>query len=360
MERQKEELRRIKRKKQAIAGAVAAVLTIVALVTGSCAVERKRTQRVSVLWSEALKAKEAGNWQGVIAATQGVLAIRPGSPLVLALKREAETAARLAKERAEAAERLAKEKAEAAERLAKEKVDAARPAGDTYDVALDGGVKLEMVWCPAGSFMMGSPESEAGRSKDETQHRVTLKMGVWMGKTEVTQRQWVTVIGTTPSTFKGADLPVESVSWEDCQDFFKKLNEKLADGRYRLPTEAEWEYACRAGTTGPYAGELDEVGWYCDNSGNTTHPVGQKRANAWGLCDMHGNVWEWCQDRYGDYSVGNVIDPTGAVSGSYRVLRGGSWSSGVYKCRSTYRNYNSPGSRGNVPGFRAVLPLGQQ
>ncbi len=250
-------------------------------------------------------------------------------------------------------------KTEDAERLAKEKVDAARPAGETYVVALGDGVKLEMVWCPAGSFIMGSPESEDGRNRDETQHRVTLTKGVWMGKTEVTQRQWLAVIGTTPSTFKGADLPVESVSWEDCQDFFKKLNEKLADGRYRLPTEAEWEYACRAGTTGPYAGELYDLGYFYGFGGNWTHVVGQKRANAWGLYDMHGNVSEWCEDWYGNYTVENEIDPKGSVSGSSRVIRGGCWLSGMDCCRSADRYGYAPEDVKNGIGFRVALPPGQ-
>jgi len=301
--------------------------------------KQKRTEKVAVLWTEALYAKEAGNWQGVIAATEGVLAIRPGNAQVLALKRGAETAARSAKERADA--------------------DYVRPAGDTSAADLGDGVKLEMVWCPSGSFMMGSPESEADRNWDETQHRVTLTKGFWMGKTEVTQRQWMAVMGSNPSTFKGTDLPVEGVSWEDCQEFCKKLNEKLAGGRYRLPTEAEWEYACRAGTTGPYAGKLDDVGWSSGISEGRTHEVGQKRANAWGLYDMHGNVREWCQDWYDRYPGGNVIDPAGAMSGSYRVLRGGSWYFNAYGCRSAYRYIFTSDLAYSGVGFRAVLPQGQ-
>ncbi|MEI7899124.1 MAG: bifunctional serine/threonine-protein kinase/formylglycine-generating enzyme family protein [bacterium] len=238
--------------------------------------------------------------------------------------------------------------------------------GDTETLDLGGGVKIELAWCPAGSFMMGSPESETGRSKDETQHRVTLTKGFWMGKTEVTQRQWGAVMGTNPSNFKSADLPVEKVSWEDCQEFMRKLNAKLADaqtrvppgGRFRLPTEAEWEYACRAGAVGSYAGALD-MGWYSGNSGQVTHAVGQKQANAWGLYDMLGNVWEWCQDWYGDYPSGSVTDPAGPTSGSPRVARGGSWRGYAGDCRVADRGGRKPNHRDSRIGFRAVLLPGQ-
>ena len=241
---------------------------------------------------------------------------------------------------------------------------AERRAGETDAVDLGVGVKLELAWCPPGSFLMGSPAGEAKRSDDETQHRVTLTKGFWMGNNPVTQRQWESVMGGNPSNFKGADLPVEKVSWDDCQAFIAKLNEKLAArgdarpptvgtggraspraGAFRLPTEAEWEYACRAGTTGPYAGDLDAMAWYSANSGLETHPVGQKKANSWGLYDMHGNVWEWCQDWYGGYPAGSVTDPAGPGSGSGRVIRGGSWSSSAGRCRSANRDYDDPGGR---------------
>jgi formylglycine-generating enzyme required for sulfatase activity len=214
--------------------------------------------------------------------------------------------------------------------------------GDTKIVELGGGVKLELAWCPAGSFLMGSPEGEADRNKNEMQHRVTLMKGFWLGKTEVTQRQWEAVMGSSPSNFNGADLPVETVSWDDCQVFVRKLNAKAGGGRFRLPTEAEWEYACRAGTAGPYAGILGDMGWYSENSDKTTHAAGQKRANAWGLFDMHGNVWEWCQDWYGDYPAGSVTDPAGSGSGVDRVSRGGSWGIGAGLCRSAGRNRVAP------------------
>jgi formylglycine-generating enzyme required for sulfatase activity len=155
---------------------------------------------------------------------------------------------------------------------------------------------------------------------------------------------------------------VEQVSWNDAVEFCRKLTDReRAAGRlpegyvYTLPTEAQWEYACRAGTTGAYAGDLGAMGWYKDNSGSTTHPVGQKRANAWGLYDMHGNVWEWCLDWKGDYPSGNVTDPTGPSSGSHRIVRGGSWINAALYARSANRLWFSPGFRRNFLGFRVAL-----
>ncbi len=222
-----------------------------------------------------------------------------------------------------------------------------------------------------GSFTMGSPESEDGRENDETQHRVTLTKGYWLGETEVTQGQWKSVMGSNPSYFKGDNRPVENVSWDDCQEFIRKVNaeaERQFGGEARLPTEAEWEYACRAGSTGAYAGtgDLDSMGWYGGNSGSKTHPVGQKRPNAWGFYDMHGNVWEWCNDWYGSYPSGSVTDPAGAASGDLRVLRGGGWNDGARYCRSAFRLGNfpadrywlDPGDRGGDIGFRLACSAG--
>lgn len=210
-------------------------------------------------------------------------------------------------------------------------------------VTLPGGAMMEMVWCTPGTFTMGSPEDEEGRDDDEIQHQVTLTKGFWLAKTEVTQKQWRSVMGNNPSRFKGDNLPVECVSWGDCQSFCKKTG-------MRLPTEAEWEYACRAGSFGRFAAN----GWI--NVGQT-HPVGQKEPNGWGLCDMHGNVCEWCADCYGDYPNGGVTDPKGASSGSYRVRRGGSWNGGVDYCRSADRDYNSPSSTISYLGFRPAMDL---
>lgn len=219
---------------------------------------------------------------------------------------------------------------------------------------------IEFVWCPPGTFMMGSPGFWSKFLFGETQHEVTLTSGFWLGKYPVTQAQWEKVMGNNPSGFKGnRQRPVEQVSWDDCQAFLKMIN-SLEKTAFRLPTEAEWEYACRAGTTTAYCfgddpAQLDDYAWYTNNSSSQTHPVGQKRPNAWGLYDMHGNVWEWCQDWYGDYLKGAVTDPTGPTSGSYRVNRGGSWYGDPWDCRSARRGRNAPEDRGLNLGFRLAL-----
>jgi formylglycine-generating enzyme required for sulfatase activity len=191
---------------------------------------------------------------------------------------------------------------------------------------LEKGINLEMVLIPAGKFIMGSPVSEKNHRKDETEHEVTLTKPFYMGKYEVTQEQYEAMMGNNPSKIKGAKLPVTEVSWLDCQEFIKKLNAKT-NGGYRLPTEAEWEYACRAGTTTAYSfGDSitkDEanVAW-----GTSTKMVGSYKPNAFGLYDMHGNVWEWCEDWKADYPKESVIDPKGPATGQYRLLRGGSFT----------------------------------
>lgn len=198
---------------------------------------------------------------------------------------------------------------------------------------------------------------------------MTLTKGFWLGKYPVTQNQWQSVMGRNPSYFKQSMLskifpgaktreieyelrPVELVSWNDCQEFIRKVNASLSCGAC-LPTEAEWEYACRAGTSGLYAGAgLDSMGWYSDNSGMKTHSVGRKSPNAWGFYDMHGNVWEWCDDWYGGYPSGSVTDPVGPASGIHRVLRGGCWSNLARFCRSANRFWDRPGYRRRFNGFR--------
>jgi len=220
-----------------------------------------------------------------------------------------------------------------------------------------GGVNLEMVWIPPGAFTMGSPTNELARDKDESEHRVTLTKGFWLGKYEVTKELWERVTGTNPSNFKnaGGRAPVESVSWDDCQEFIGMLNRMVSGGGFRLPTEAEWECACRAGTTSQfYSADSDFGGcaWYKRNSGEKTHSVGQKKANAWGLHDMSGNVWEWCQDWYGEYPAGAVSDPEGPGSGVVRVGRGGSWFIDAWGCRSAARNWYDRGIRSPLLGFR--------
>ena len=234
--------------------------------------------------------------------------------------------------------------------------------GDVKTLTLPGGVEMEMICVAPGSFTMGSPSSEEGRYDDETQHRVTLTKGFWLGRYEVTQKQWQSVMGPNPSSFQGDSNPVDNVSWNDCQEFVRKVNDaarRQFGGGARLPTEAEWEYACRAGTSGAYAGtgRLDDMGWYWDNSGGKTHPVGQKRPNAWGFYDMHGNVYEWCSDRFGNYE-GDTTNPIGAASGDDRVLRGGSWGRHARYCRSAYRHRYDPGYRYFHYGFRLCCSAG--
>jgi formylglycine-generating enzyme required for sulfatase activity len=230
---------------------------------------------------------------------------------------------------------------------------------------------MKLVLIPKGTFMMGSPESEQGHNENENQHEVTISKDYYLGVYEVTQAQYEKVIGKNPSYFQGAivgnenaDLPVDDVSWYDAVEFCKKLSElpeeKKAGRVYRLPTEAEWEYACRAGSKTAYSfddeeGLLPEYGWFNRNSSNRTHTVGLLEPNAWGLYDMHGNVWEWCSDWYGDYPKGAVSDSTGLKVGSYRVSRGGSWGNRAANCRSANRIGYAPGLRFNSLGFRLAL-----
>ncbi len=185
-----------------------------------------------------------------------------------------------------------------------------------------------------------------------------------MGKYEVTQKQWREVMGTSPSDFKGDDLPVEMVSWDDVQQFIKKLNEKESPNKYRLASEAEWEYAARAGTTTSYSfsdnsTKLVDYAWYAANSKSMTHPVGQKKPNAWGLYDMHGNVWEWVQDGYNGNYNGAPTDGSSWESGSvvYRVGRGGGWSDYAGYCRSVDRSGYVPADRRSSIGFRLLRDL---
>jgi len=219
---------------------------------------------------------------------------------------------------------------------------------------------------PAGTFIMGSPENEEGRCKDEgPQHQVTISRPYYMGTFQLTQAQWQKVMSKNPSRFNSDDLPVERFSWNNCQQYLRKLCEieGVPEGTYRLPTESEWECACRAGTTTRYYtgdsdSDLDRAGWYDGNSDRKTHPAGQKAPNAYGLYDMLGNVWEWCQDWHAAYASGNVTDPSGPAKGSHRVVRGGSWRIANY-CRSACRGLNYPGHVWNDYGFRLSLPAGQ-
>ena len=221
----------------------------------------------------------------------------------------------------------------------------------------EGRDPMEFLPIPAGSFLMGSPADEEGRDGDERQHEVRISEGLWMGKYEVTQREWEAVMGTNPSYFRTCGrCPVERISWDETQEFIQRLNEQASGSGYvyRLPTEAEWEYAARAGTTRARYGKLGEIAWYDDNSGSKTHPVGEKHANAWDLHDMLGNVAEWTADRYGAYPLGVVTDPGGPDTGSDRVVRGFSWAYPARYLRSANRGYGSPGDYYIDLGFRLV------
>jgi formylglycine-generating enzyme required for sulfatase activity len=220
----------------------------------------------------------------------------------------------------------------------------------------------EMVFVEGGTFTMGCTSEQGSdcESDESPSHQVKLS-SFQIGKYEVTQGQWKAIMGNNPSYFSACDsCPVENVSWNDVQDFIRKLNKQLGKD-YRLPTEAEWEYAARGGNKSKgykYAGGnvLESVGWNTDNSGSKTHEVGQKQANELGLYDMTGNVWEWCSDWYGNYTSGAQSNPKGPNSGSYRVLRGGSWDCNAIYCRVSDRNFNSPDYRLTDYGFRLVLP----
>ncbi len=221
---------------------------------------------------------------------------------------------------------------------AKEEAPGAYP-GATKTIKLPGGATMDMVWCPPGSFYMG------GRGG------VTLTKGFWLAKTEVTQAQWKSVMRNNPSSHNEWDdtLPVECVTWPECQEFCQKAG-------LQLPTEAQWEYACRAGSTGGPAGDLDYLAWYSDNS-SQTHPVAQKKPNAWGLYDMHGNVYEWCADWYGNYPSTNEPDPEGPSTGKYRVRRGGCYSSEKGHCTFDHRWFENPYDRSRICGFRPAFSV---
>lgn len=223
-----------------------------------------------------------------------------------------------------------------------------------------GSVTYKFVYVAPGTFTMGAtPEQEYPYNEEEPAHQVTLTNGYYIGQTEVTQALWKAVMGSNPSRFKGDNLPVEQVSWNDCQDFIARLND-MTGQRFRLPTEAEWEYAARGGHQSrgtQYSGaySIDNCAWYDGNSGSKTHPVATKQANELGIYDMSGNVWELCQDWYGSYSSNAVTNPTGPASGSSRVIRGGSWYGNARICRVACRNCSAPGYRGSVFGLRLVF-----
>jgi formylglycine-generating enzyme required for sulfatase activity len=227
-------------------------------------------------------------------------------------------------------------------------------------------LKIKFCWCPPGDFQMGSPETAPNHQLNETQYKVTLSRGFWMQQTELTQDQYQQLMGSNPAFYKGEQNPVESVTWTEATEFGRRLSElppeKKAGNLFRLPTEAEWEYACRAGSTtvfchGDDEAGLEEYAWYHQNSARTTHPVGEKKPNAWGLHDMHGNVSEWCQDFFGDYPREAAIDPRGPKSGDKRTLRGGGWFQVAMWARSSHRDAYVPSARYVGLGFRLVATM---
>ena len=238
----------------------------------------------------------------------------------------------------------------------------------TRTFELGNRVILEMVLIPAGTFMMGSPASEAERSRDETQHQVTISKPFYLGKYPITQAQWQQVMVTNPSHSKGDKLlPVENISWDVVQTFCLKLKE-VTQSPFHIPSEAQWEYACRAGTTTPYhfGNQLNGRQANCDGTVpygtdiegpylKKTSPVGKYPPNAWGLHGMHGNVCEWCLDWYGDYPIETVVDPSGPETGLFRVVRGGGWSFSAVGCRSAGRRGIIPSYRRIYLGFRIAL-----
>ena len=227
-------------------------------------------------------------------------------------------------------------------------------------IPVKNGITIDMVKVEAGTFMMGATsEMENPYSWEKPVHQVTLTNDYYIGKYEVTQALWQSVMGSNPSYFKGDNLPVETVSCDDCKEFISKLN-RITGRKFRLPTEAEWEYAARGGKKSrgyQYSGSsnISDVAWYDENSGSKTRPVGTKQANELGIYDMTGNVWEWCQDWYGSYVSSSQTNPIGAVSGSLRVVRGGGLYSNAWTCRSSFRNRGTPDYRGNNGGLRLVL-----
>lgn len=231
---------------------------------------------------------------------------------------------------------------------------------DNISIPVKDGISIDMVLVKAGTFTMGAtPEMEDPYKTEKPTHQVTITKDYYIGKYEVTQALWQTVMGSNPSKYKGDNLPVEKVSWKDCQKFISKLN-NITGKTFRLPTEAEWEYAARGGNKSmghQYSGSynLSDVAWYKDKSEKGTHAVGSKQANELGIYDMTGNVLEWCQDLYGSYSSSSQVNPTGATSGSHRVLRGGSWFNKARFCRLSWRGRIIPSIRSSNLGLRLVL-----
>ncbi len=245
-------------------------------------------------------------------------------------------------------------------------VSSSTPGYGQQPKSITNSIGMKLVLIHAGSFTMGSPEEEIGRKSDETQHEVTISKSYYLGVYEVTQEQYEKVMGSNPSTFKGAKNPVETVTWDDAVSFCKKLSdmseEKAKEREYRLPTESEWEYACRATSGSAYCfgnseDSFGEYAWVGEGALGTTHPVGEKKPSRWGLYDMHGNVFEWCQDWVGEYPSGAATDPRGPGEGSSRGFRGGSWLVDAPGCRSADRRRYGPSRNIHCLGFRVAMAL---
>ncbi|MFA9375852.1 MAG: formylglycine-generating enzyme family protein [Lachnotalea sp.] len=241
------------------------------------------------------------------------------------------------------------------------KTSAINVASKELSIVLGDGITMEFVCIDSGSFLMGSYEEE-GDSDETPRHKVTITKPFYIGKYEVTQEQWEKVMGNNPSELKGEKNPVDTVSWNDCIEFTEEL--KTITGReFTLPTEAQWEYACRAGTTtkwffGDDENNADLYGWIDSNSQKTTHPVGMLQPNAWGLYDMYGNLSEWCKDWYqNSYLETEAVDPAGPEVGDSHVVRGGGWGEFPDNARSSYRNANGENGENNGTGFRCVMYL---
>jgi formylglycine-generating enzyme required for sulfatase activity len=312
------------------------------------------------LLDEALALGQAGDWSGAVEVCDDVLVLDPGHA-------EAQRLRALAVRRRDRSVSAGP----ASVRPAFQQTSTPAPLQRTIapPAATPGYVQI-----PAGQFTMGSPPTEDRRNADETQHLVTITRSFWLKATPVTQAEYEALMGTNPSHFKSgeANCPVENVSWLDAVAYVNKLSDREglppaydANGGfagldcrgYRLPTEAEWEYACRAGSSAARYGELEQVAWHKENAGYTTHPVAQKRPNAWGLYDMLGNVWEWTNDWYGFYPTGAVTDPVGPASGGFRVGRGGSWGNVAQFVRAAGRGGVTPGGRDRNLGFRPLRAL---
>ena len=233
-----------------------------------------------------------------------------------------------------------------------------KPVIQTIDLGDD--THIELILVPAGEFDMGSRYPEEARENDEGPvRRITISSPFYIGRYEITHAQWKAVMGYSRTHFNRLDLPVDGIHWSNAVEFCRKLSERQLE-TFRLPTEAEWEYACRAGSSTAYsfggnASLLAQYAWFYHNSKQKTHPVGQKEPNAFGLHDMHGNVWEWCSDWYDAYPDDATVDPTGPSNGSARILRGGSWFCTPGPCRSANRGWNMPETRDDDVGFRIVL-----